>query len=343
MMNSTDRAHSALELVRELQRYFVTGLESVSSKVEDKVSFEKAEWLRNEGAQGGGDRYFTGGNQVFNRASVNVSHVHYADVTDKALASATAISTIIHPDNPHAPSVHMHFSWTEMKSGDGYWRMMADLNPSLVYAEDKKIFEQALLEGAPEHFEEATAQGAKYFYIPALERHRGVAHFYLEGYDSGDFEKDLLLANTVAKKAIDSYLSILSGALTNRTEISPADRAKQLAYHTLYLLQVLTLDRGTTSGLLIHDQNDLGIMGSLPAKVDKELLQSWIGKMKDPQDKLLESLVSCLPDCGTVGDEERYKLAIAVREHYQTYPDALAMQASGNIVPPTVKNHQSDR
>jgi coproporphyrinogen III oxidase len=34
---------------------------------------------------------------VFDRASVNVSQVHYADEPTRKLASATALSTIIHP------------------------------------------------------------------------------------------------------------------------------------------------------------------------------------------------------------------------------------------------------
>jgi len=29
-----------------------------------------------------------------------------------------------------------------------------------------------------------------------------------------------------------------------------------------------------------------------------------------------------------------------VREHYTRYPEALSLQASGDIVPPTVNNHK---
>jgi len=34
------------------------------------------------------------------------------------------------------------------------------------------------------------------------------------------------------------------------------------------------------------------------------------------------------------------KLAQAVRDHYETYPEALSMQASGNSIPSTVANHE---
>ena len=35
---------------------------------------------------------------------------------------------------------------------------------------------------------------------------------------------------------------------------------------------VLILNRCTTSGLLVHDQNDVGIIGSLPSHVNRLLL-----------------------------------------------------------------------
>ena len=47
----------------------------------------------------------------------------------------------------------------------------------------------------------------------------------------------------------------------------PLHRKKQLAYHTRYFYQVLLLDRGTTAGLLVHDDNDVGTLGSLPGQV----------------------------------------------------------------------------
>ena len=50
-----------------------------------------------------------------------------------------------------------------------------------------------------------------------------------------------------------------------------------------YLFQVLTLDRGTTHGLLAHSENDVGTLGSLPTVVDRQLLQSWMEKVSPPQ------------------------------------------------------------
>ena len=338
----SQQAHRAHALVSALQAQFVSNLESVANALELESNFSLTEWLRDGGQHGGGIRFSSPENELFNRASVNISQIHYADQPEKKLASATAISTIIHPQNPHAPSVHIHISWTEMKDGSGYWRLMADLNPAIDHPLWKNKFQEILRSATPEYYQEASAQGDRYFYIPALERHRGASHFYLEQFNSGDHEADFCLAQRFGKAVIDGYAEILQSAIAQHPEVSHADREAQLSYHTLYLFQVLTLDRGTTSGLLVHDQNDIGIMGSIPARVNPELLASWADRCPPPQDQLVKSLVHTLhpTNPSEVDDQIKAQLAATVRAHYQTHPEALCMQAQGNIIPPTVDNHQ---
>jgi len=336
------KASRALELVSALQLRFVTGLEKLAGEMGATQSFASVEWGRDDGLHGGGLRYETADGALFGRGSVNVSQVHYDDLPEKKLGSANAISTIIHPIHPLAPSVHIHISWTEMKSGAGYWRMMADLNPSNENKTQTVQFLAAMQAAAPAYYDKAVAQGDRYFFIPALGRHRGVAHFYLEDFNTGDEDADIAQANTLGVAAIDTYLDILAATLNNAAEPTDEQRARQLAYHTLYFFQVLTLDRGTTTGLLVHDQNDVGIMGSLPALVDRALLSSWVGRMDSPQDHLLEALIAVLPDPSPARVDEgiKQKLAVVVRSHYATFPEAIAMQASGDITPSTVSNHR---
>ncbi|MEO7623881.1 MAG: coproporphyrinogen III oxidase [Gallionella sp.] len=335
------RAAQAYTLVTDLQQRFVTKLNKISKQYGKGKPYEPTEWLRDEGAHGGGVRLMATDESLFNRASVNTSQVQYDDDDTKQLASASAISTIIHPKNPLAPSVHIHISWTELKKGSGYWRVMADLNPSIENAEDKSTFANKLKQAAPAQYNEAAPQGDRYFLIPALGRHRGITHFYLENYSSGNFDTDQKMARIVGETAIDTYCDILSSALEKRTSPTEADYKKQLDYHTLYFFQVLTLDRGTTSGLLVHDQNDVGILASLPSHVNRPLLASWKQKMQAPQDQLLEKMLSCLTNMDTspVEDDTKQALANCVRKHYQAHPAAINMQASGNTVPPTVNNH----
>lgn len=334
-------AKQALDLVSSLQTRFVTKLENIAKNLRLSQAFSPVEWERDQGIHGGGIRFETADGAMIGRGSVNVSQVHYDENPEKKLGSATAISTIIHPNNPTSPSVHIHISWTEMKSGQGYWRMMADLNPSNNNLDDKKTYLEALQHAAPEQFEDAKQQGDTYFHIPVLKRYRGIAHFYLEEYNTGDAAADYNLAKKVGETAIDTYVAILKSSLENKTSASAEEQAKQLAYHSLYFFQVLTLDRGTTTGLLVHNQNDVGIMGSLPAYVDRDLLQSWVTQMLAPQDKLLQHLIDVLPQTSPalVDDGVKQKLAQVVRKHYQQHPQAITMQASGHSIPPTVNNH----
>ena len=335
-------AKIARQLVEDMQSYFVTKLDDLSYTFGEGNVCESVEWLRDGGEHGGGVRYECRDETVFNRGSVNVSQVHYDDDESKKLGSATAISTIIHPQNPHAPSMHMHISWTQMKEGKGYWRVMADLNPSRVNLDNQREFDRMLEKASGTYYQEGTAQGDKYFDIPVLGRTRGVSHFYLEGFNTGHFDEDMTFAKNFGEQVIDTYIGIVHNALESHPTFDTEEKADQLRYHTLYLFQVLTLDRGTTAGLMIHDQNDVGIMGSIPSHVDRALLQSWVKKMPKPQDELLEALVDALPEesPSPVTVEVKQALANAVRTHYRKHPEALDMQASGNSTPPTVENHK---
>lgn len=330
-------AIEAETIVSDLQAYFVKKLEELSKDIGENKAFEPVEWFRDEGKFGGGVRYVAQDETLFNRGSVNISQVQYEGDDSKQLSSATALSTIIHPKNPHAPSIHMHISWTEMKNGQGYWRMMADLNPSILNEKDRAKFEKTLQTSVPEFYEEAKAQGEQYFFIPALGRHRGVSHFYLENFTQ---EGASQMAKTLIENAIDTYVKLIKDAIVSNPNPSDEDYEKQLAYHSLYLFQVLSLDRGTTSGLLVHDQNDVGIMGSIPSHVNTELLSSWKEKVDAPQDLLIDAILGCLDVSGSVEDRQKACLAKVTREHYKKYPEALKMQASGFVSVPTVQNHK---
>ena len=338
-MSKSQDAIKAYEIVKTLQKRFVDKLDDLSSKYGENKKFQEVQWLRNNGVYGGGNRFEARNEVLFNTASVNVSQVHYDEDLTKSLQSATAISTIIHPKNPNVPSIHIHISLTSFKDGNSYWRIMADLNPSIENMEDKKIFDESLKQISKENYEEGTKQGEKYFFIPALNKHRGVSHFYLENYKSEDKQKDFEFALDFGKAVIDTYIDIISNALKTRQTFSVQDIKKQLDYHTLYLFQVLTLDRGTTSGLLIHNENDVGIMGSLPKFVNKKLLISWIKNMEEIQKILLENIINSIDDNGVINTQTKEKLAQVVRNHYKNNPDALKYQASGTVIPNTVNNH----
>ena len=344
---SSQRARDAIQLANTLQTRLAERLIATAfDALRCEALFSPKHWGRDDGRHGGGVRLQHRDSDAFDRASCNVSAVHYDDMPEKRLASANALSCIIHPRPAAAPSLHMHISFTETRDGRGYWRIMADLNPSHPNDEDTASFSAAVRAAFSRHhegdslFKYAREQGDKYFYIPALQRHRGAFHIYLEQYTSGDFLEDCHFARTVGTAVIDAYTQILGSRLP--VTDSAMTQSGQLAYHTLYFFQVLTLDRGTTSGLLVHDQNDIGILGSLPSHVDTELLETWLPKVPELQVPLLSSLIAAFPQRGRVRVTEQMKreLAKTVRSYYRDHPEGLSLQARGDVVPPTVQNHR---
>jgi len=313
VLASSEKAQFALTQLSQVQLYFVKKLEKLSTG----THFESVEWLRDNGEHGGGKRFEASSNMVFNRASVNVSQVQYESKPEKAFLSATALSTIIHPQHPLAPSIHIHVSWTELKNGQQYWRLMADLNPAVEDVSDSKLFNEMLQQASGEYFDSGIEQGEQYFYIPSLNKHRGVSHFYLEGF-TGNEHTPKRFAIDFATKVIDCYISLLTEKFSRLAPPSDTELQQQLDYHTLYFYQVLTLDKGTTAGLLIHNQNDVGTLGSLPAYINRDLLATWVSLSDHVQQPLVNALVEILPKQKSVHitPDIKVKIAQAIREHY---------------------------
>ena len=311
------KAQFALTQLTQVQEYFTQNL----TKLSTGTSFSKVPWLRDEGLHGGGERFEATSNVIFNRASVNVSQIQYQDNPDKAFISATALSTIVHPQHPLAPSIHIHVSWSELKNGQCYWRLMADLNPAIEDSLDTQTFNEMLRQTSGQYFNSGIKQGEEYFYIPALKKHRGVSHFYLEGFTGDETTSDMFAIN-FAKQAIDCYVGILTDKLSHLAPPNDYQLQQQLDYHTLYFYQVLTLDKGTTAGLLIHDQNDVGTLGSLPAYINSYLLASWAQQSPAPKNKLVNALVDILPKQKTAHINTQVKINIAkvIRQHYTNNP-----------------------
>lgn len=318
---TSNEAITALAMLSKAQHYFVTQLSQLCELQQQTSTFSSQQWLRDNGLHGGGIRFEAPQNSLFNQASVNVSQIQYEDNPNKNFISATALSTIIHPRNPLAPSVHIHVSWTELRSGQSYWRLMADLNPAIACANDTAHFENALQKASGSYFEQAKQQGEQYFYIPALQKHRGVSHFYLEAFNP-EWENGNEFAQHFVETIIDSYITIFSAKLNTTKQITEAQKIAQIDYHSLYFYQVLTLDKGTTAGLLVHDQNDVGTLGSLPRFINRKLLIEWIEKTATPRNKLVRDLIAQLPssDICEVTSEIKMNIAKAMRNHYKIYP-----------------------
>ena len=78
--------------------------------------------------------------------------------------------------------------------------MIADLNPSIDLPEDTRQFAQALkgVENmTPALYSDAREFGDKYFWIPALDRHRGSCHVFVGRLDSDESSHEDAIALAV--------------------------------------------------------------------------------------------------------------------------------------------------
>ena len=86
-----------------------------------------------------------------------------------------------------------------------------------------------------------------------------------------------------------------------------------------------------THGLLAHNENDVGTLGSLPSAVDGALLASWKAKLAPPQDLLLQRIIDVLParDKGVsqITAPTRAALAATVRQFYREDMTRVRKQA----------------
>jgi coproporphyrinogen III oxidase len=353
-------AKPALGIVSSLQDKLKSALETIKFKNEC-ATFRNVRWLRNNGNYGGGWRYtLEQETNVLHSASLNISAVQYDENPEKKLQTAVALSAIIHPVIESLPSMHMHISLTALKDDSYSLRLMSDLNPAIELVSDTKKFKKALEQGMEKFprntslLAEGLQQGDRYFYIPALDRTRGVLHFYLEGYSGESHLKDLKNAKHFGESIISAYIEILNSHLEVIEEKSvqgnQIQESSKLEYFTLYLFQVLSLDRGTISGLIVHNENDEGIMGSLPGYINISILSSWLHLVPAAQQLLVANIVKTLdnyvisedPDkkIAHVSKEARIELADVVRKHYNDNPAALEYLARGDKLPPTVENHR---
>ncbi len=137
--------------IHNLQDSICAGLEAVDGK----AKFIEDKWERPEGG-GGKTRVIAGGN-VFEKGGVNTSVVYgplpaamqQAFNVPESNFFACGLSLVIHPLNPHVPTVHANWRYFELYDNEGkrldcWFGGGSDLTPYYIYEEDGKHFHTTL-------------------------------------------------------------------------------------------------------------------------------------------------------------------------------------------------------
>ena len=138
-----DQAH---QFFLEVQQKITDGL----ANTDGGPGFRVDTWSREGG--GGGRTMILQDGPVFEKGGVNVSCV-YGQLSESFAQQlpgegrdffATGVSLVIHPKNPHVPTVHANFRYLEKGAGGqhAWFGGGADLTPWVLYDEDAVHFHQ---------------------------------------------------------------------------------------------------------------------------------------------------------------------------------------------------------
>ena len=258
-----------------LQARIVASLEAV-----DGLPFQRDEWTRPEGG-GGLTRWIEEG-RVLERGGVNFSHVRGERLPPSATASrpeiagraweAIGVSLILHPRNPHAPTVHLNVRMFVAHAAaadetDAWWFGGGmDLTPYYGYEEDAVHFHRSCRDALASfggNLHPRFKQWCdEYFYLKHRDEPRGIGGIFYDDLQDGGFERCFAITRSVGDHFLAAYLPIL-----NRRQDTPygeRERDFQAYRRGRYVEFNLVWDRGTLFGLQSHGRTEAILMSMPP-------------------------------------------------------------------------------
>ena len=233
----------------------------------DGQAFRSDGWDR-PGGGGGLTRVIEEGN-FFERGGVNFSHV----MGDGMPASATAhrpelagrrfeamgVSLVLHPRNPHCPTVHMNVrcfvALADGKAPVWWFGGGMDLTPYYPVAEDVRHFHRTCRDavlpfGGEAEYARLKGWCDRYFFLKHRNEPRGVGGLFFDdlGADGQtDFDTAFGLTRAVGEAFVDAYLPIIERR--RDTPYGERERDFQAYRRGRYVEFNLVFDRGTLFGL----------------------------------------------------------------------------------------------
>ncbi|XP_077439447.1 oxygen-dependent coproporphyrinogen-III oxidase, mitochondrial [Vanacampus margaritifer] len=267
-------------LIMETQAEFCKALEAV-----DGGTFKVDRWERKEG--GGGISCVMQDTEVFEKAGVNVSVV-FGNLTEEAAKQmrsrgkvlkgkdgklpfcAMGVSSVIHPKNPHIPTVHFNYRYFEIEEEDGskqwWFGGGTDLTPIYVNKEDAFHFHNTLKEACDKHHSQYYPDFKKwcdrYFYVRHRGETRGIGGIFFDDLDGPSQEEAFGFVKSCARTVVPCYLPIVHKRL--REPFTDQEKDWQQVRRGRYVEFNLVYDRGVKFGLATPGSRIESILMSLP-------------------------------------------------------------------------------
>ena len=190
---------------------------------------------------------------------------------------AAAVSVIVHPRNPHAPTAHMNLRFFLVAaSGEArapcpadasasHWHFGGgfDLTPFYPYLGDVLHWHETARGAAGPHYESMKRACDEYFYLPHRGETRGVGGLFFDDWNEGGFDACFDLAKAIGNAFADAYLPILRRRLD--TPWGEREERWLSIRRGRYAEFNLALDRGTRYGLQSGRRVE-SVLASLPPR-----------------------------------------------------------------------------
>lgn len=289
--NNQDMKCRVEALIMRIQAEFCHALEKEEQEEGGVKKFLVDKWEREQG--GGGITCVLQDGTVFEKAGVNVSVVSgFLPPTamqqmrargkklqgDKVKFFAAGVSSVIHPKNPHIPTVHFNYRYFEVESesGEKQWWFGGgtDLTPNFLEEGDVILFHKALKRACDPHGKQLYPKYKKwcddYFNVQHRGERRGVGGIFFDDVDEPSADKCFEFVTSCADSVIPSYLPIVQKH--KKDTYSYKEREWQLLRRGRYVEFNLIYDRGTKFGLYTPGARFESILMSLPLKARWEYM-----------------------------------------------------------------------
>ena len=219
---------------------------------------------------------------IIEKAGLNFSHVKgkFSDRMESILKTnaeryeATGISSIVHPNNPHIPIIHMNVRFFELDNGTCWFGGGIDLTPHYIDIEEAKWFHKQLANVCDSYnikfYPKFKEWADDYFYIEHRNETRGIGGIFFDMVQPQS-ESELKNLKNFTIDLAKLYPDIYCNIMDNKRNLAYTEQEKKWQHirRGRYTEFNLVYDRGTKFGLE-SGGNTESILISLPPMAEWE-------------------------------------------------------------------------
>eukprot|EP01039_Chlorochromonas_danica_P000982 gene981-1066_t len=266
------------QLLRKAQLDICAAIE----EADGEAKFRPDPWVR-EGGGGGITRVLSGG-KVWEKAGINLSVVYgnmpkatldmaaargadraKGSVGDKVPFFACGLSSVMHPRNPHCPTMHFNYRYFETDAGVWWFGGGTDITPFYLDREDVTNFHSTYKKACDKHdpsfYPKFKKWADEYYHITHRGETRGVGGIFFDDLNDREPEKLYEFCKTCLENVAPAYVPIINKHKND--PFTEEEKKWQLIRRGRYAEFNIIYDRGTIFGLKNGGRIE-SIMMSLP-------------------------------------------------------------------------------